>query len=151
MKKLFLDIKKHPKSHVITAIIAALVGFGFYCIFYFWLGKMSLVGAINGTGVAGAVLVASFVFTWLTRNGAFDTISYGFNQMFASMFGRQANKYNDMVDYKEQKNTKRESASMAHVAILTVGILYFIAFGVLEIVLHSLYQYRNQKYLAAFE
>ena len=139
MKKLFLDIRKHPLSYVIASIISIVVGFGIFCIFYFWIGLSSLVGAINGTGVAGAALVAAFGLSWLSRQGAFDTISYGFSQMFASMFNKQANRYNDMVEYKEQKNISRENSGLYHFAILFIGLLYFIAFAILEIYLHTLY------------
>ena len=139
MKKLFLDIRKHPMSYVITSVISLAVGFLFFCIFYFWLGQSSLVGALNGTGVAGAVLIAVFGLAWLSRNGAFDTISYGFNQMFASMFNKEANRYNDMVEYKEEKNKKREVSGLYYFAFLFVGILYLFAFAGLEIYFHVLY------------
>ena len=139
MKKLFLDIKKHPVSYIVATIVSIVVGFGVFCIFYFWLGQQSMVGAINGTGVAGAVLISVFGLSWLARNGAFDTISYGFTQMFASMFNKEANRYNDMVEYKEQKNISRANSSMYHFAILLIGVLYLIAFAVLEIYFHVLY------------
>ena len=139
MKKLFLDIRKHPLAYIIASLISIVFGFGVFCIFYFWLGQQSMVGATNGTGVAGAILVFAFGLSWLARNGAFDTISYGFSQMFASMFNKQANRYNDMVDYKEQKNISRANSSMHHFAILFVGILYLLAFAILEICFHILY------------
>ena len=139
MKKLFLDIKKHPLAYILALVISIVVGFGIFCIFYFWLRQQTIVGAIDGTGVAGAFLIAAFCLSWLARNGAFDTISYGFNQMFASMFNKEANRYNDMVEYKEQKNISRANSSMYHFAILLIGVLYLIAFAVLEIYFHVLY------------
>lgn len=139
MKKLFASIRKYPKSFIITALISLVIGFGIFCIFFFWLGAKSITGAIDGTGVAGAVLFSAFVLIWLSRNGAFDTMSYGFNQMFSSMFGRKANKYNDFADYKDQKNTKREIASLYYFSFLFVAILYLIAFSILEIIFHTLY------------
>ena len=139
MKKLFLDIKKHPVAYIVASIISIVVSFSIFCIFYFWLRQQTIVGAIDGTGVAGAVLIAIFGLSWLARNGAFDTISYGFSQMFASMFNKQANRYNDMVDYKEQKNISRANSAMYHFAILLIGVLYLIVFAVLEIYFHVLY------------
>ena len=139
MKKLFLDIHKHPVSYIVATIVAFLIGFTFFALFYFWFGKFTIIGAINGTSVGGAVLVGSCILTWVTREGAFDFLTYGFKQMFTSMFGRQANKYNDFVEYKEQKNIKREAAGYYYLSLLVVGLLHFIAFGVLEIVYHSLY------------
>lgn len=139
MKKLFLDIKKHPISYIVGTLVSFAIGFTVFAIFYFWLGAFSIVGAINGTGVSGAALVAFFGLAFVARHGAFDTISYGFNQMFASMFNKQANRYNDMVEYKEQKNTSRAQSSMYYFTFLFVGFLHFLAFAILEIILHTLY------------
>lgn len=139
MKKLIQNIKKYPISYLVTTLIGLAVGFVFFALFFFWLRGISIVGAIDGTGVAGAVLLGVFGLVWLSRNGAFDTMSYGFSQMFASMFGRKANKYNDFSEYKEQKNTKREVGSLSYIALAFDGFLYLIAFAVLEIVLHTLY------------
>lgn len=139
MRKLFISLRKYPKAFIITMIVGLLVGLTVFLIYYFAIFNQTIVGALNGTGVAGAVLVAAFVLAWLSRNGAFDTLSYGFGQMFTSMFARKANKYNDFADYKQQKNTKREVASMAYVTLLLDGFIYLIAFGILEIVFHTLY------------
>ena len=139
MRKLFENIRKYPKSYIVAFLIALVVGFGIFCIFFFWLGQQSLVGAINGTGVAGAGLIFIFGLGWLSRQGAFDTMSYGFSQMFASMFNKQANKYNDMVEYKNEKNARRAQGSLYYVTFLLAGLLYFIAFSILEILLHTLY------------
>ena len=137
MKNLFLSLKKHWKSFLITGIVDLVIGMTIFLVFYFAINKQTMVGALNGTGVAGAALVGVFALAWLARNGAFDTMSYGFNQMITSMFGRKANKFNDFADYKEQKNTKREIASLAYFSHLFVAILFFIAFGILEIVYHT--------------
>lgn len=139
MKKLFIDIRKHPLAYVITSIISLAIGFTIFALFYFWLNKFTIIGSINGTGIAGAVLVSFFGLAWLARQGAFDTLNYGFNQAFASMFNKQANKYNDMVEYKEQKNIRRAQSGLYYFSFLFVGLLHLIAFGALEIVLHTLY------------
>ena len=139
MKKLILSIKKYPKSFIITSIVDVTLGTAVFLIFYLWLNKFKLIGALNGTGVAGLVLIAVFGLAWLSRNGAFDTISYGFGQMFTSMFARKANKYNDFASYKEDKNTKREIASLSYFSHLFVGVLFLLSFAILEIVYHSLY------------
>lgn len=139
MKKLILSLKKYPKAFIISSIVGVIIGFVVFCIFYFVLSKMTIVGAINGTSVAGAVLIATFGLVWLSRNGAFDTMSYGFKQMFTSMFNREANRYNNFAEYKEDKNAKREVASLSYFSFLAVSLLFFIAFAVLEIVYHIQY------------
>ena len=140
MKKLIESIRKYPKQFIVTAVIALLIGFIVFILFYFVFScKFTIIGALNGTGVAAALLLCVFALAWLSRNGAFDTISYGFGQMFTSMFARKANKYNNFADYREQKNTKREVASLSYFSHLFVAMLYFISFGVLEIIFHVLY------------
>ena len=139
MKKLFLDIKKHPLAHIICSIVSLAIGFTVFALFYFWIRKFSIVGAVDGTGVAGAALIGVFGLAWLSRQGTFDFMTYGFNQALASMFNKQANKYHDMVEYKEQKNISREQSGLYYFSFLFVGLLHLIAFGVLEIILHTLY------------
>ena len=139
MKKLFLDIRKHPISYIVGILVAFAIGFSMFAIFYFWLSAFTIVGAINGTGVSGAVLIAVFGLAFVARQGAFDTLSYGFTQMFASMFNKEANRYNDMVEYKEQKNVSRAQSSMYYFTFLLVGVLHFVAFAILEVIFHTLY------------
>ena len=137
--KLVESFKKHRTGFLIVTIVSLVIGITIFLLFFFVIRSQTIVGAVDGAGVAGLALLAVFGLAWLSRAGAFDTISYGFGQMFTSMFARKANKYNDFADYKEQKNTKREVASLSYFCYLFVGILFLIAFGVLEIVYHSLY------------
>ena len=137
MGKFSDSIKKHYKSFIIYGLIDLVLGVSIFLVFYFAINVKTFIGAIDGTGVAGAILFAIFVFTWLSRNGAFDSMSYGFKQLFSSMFGKSANKYNDFAGYKENKNTKREAASYAYFMHLFISLLFFIAFAVLEIIYHT--------------
>ena len=137
MSKFSESIKKHYKLFLLVGAIDIVVGLAIFFVFYFAINVRTIIGAIDGTGIAGAVILSLFIFSWLGRNGAFDTMSYGFSQMFASMFGKQANKYNDFVGYKEQKNAKRQAGSYAYFMHLFVSLLFFIAFAVLEIIYHT--------------
>lgn len=137
MSKFIVSLKKHRKAFMIYGLIDIVVGLSIFLVFYFAINVKTFIGAIDGTGVAGAILFALFVFAWLNRNGAFDTMSYGFSQLFSSMFGKKANKYNDFAGYKENKNTKREAASYAYFMHLFISLLFFIAFAVLEIIYHT--------------
>lgn len=137
MSKFILSVKKHYKAFIIYGLIDIVIGLSIFLVFYFAINVKTFIGAIDGTGVAGAILLAVFIFVWLSRNGAFDTMSYGFSQLFSSMFGKKANKYNDFAGYKENKNIKREAASYAYFMHLFISLLFFIAFAVLEIIYHT--------------
>ena len=132
MRKLIDNIKKYPKVYLITSIISMVVGVVIFCLFFF-LGNQKIIPALNGTGVAAVILFGVGVLCVLARFGAFDTFSYGFKQMFASWFNKEANKFNDMAEYKEEKNRVRSTGSYYYLAILFVSLLFFIAFIALEI------------------
>ena len=138
MGKASENFKKYFKTYLIYFIIFFVVGVGVFLAFFLAQNR-TIVASLNGSGVAFAVLAACGGLSWLSRMGAFDTMSYGFSQMFASMFGKEANKYNDMVAYKEDKNTKRTSSASAFLSIFAAGIPFLIAFVVLEIVKSTMY------------
>lgn len=138
MKKIIEDIKKYFKVYLITFLISVLIGSGIFLTFYFVEGQ-TITASINGTSVAFAGLLGISILLWVGRLGAFDTMSYGFKQMFASMFAKEANKYNDFVSYKDDKSIKRKSSSKYYFVMMIVSLIFLIAFGILEIVKYSQY------------
>lgn len=138
MGKVRENFRKYFKTYLIFFFIFFIVGVAIFLTFFF-VQNQTIVASLNGSGVAFAFLAASGGFSWLSRAGAFDTMSYGFSQMFASMFGKEANKYNDMAAYKEDKNTKRTSSASTFLSIFAAGIPFLIAFVVLEIVKSTMY------------
>ena len=139
MNRLIAHLIKFKKSYIITTVVSLLVGVGIFLAYYF-IQKQTLYGAMNGSGVAGAVLIGVGLLCMVARYGAFDTMSYGFKQLFASLVNREANKYNDMVEYKEEKNKVRESSSKYYLAIMLVSIIFFIVFIALTIYRYSVYK-----------
>ena len=139
MKKLFANIVKYFKVYLIVFLISVAIGLGIFLTFYF-VQNQTLVGAINGTGVSFISLFGIATLIWIGNHGAFDSMSYGFKQMFTSMFNKSANKYNDFATYKEETNEKRKQSPKFYFVMLFVSILFLIAFGVLEIVKFSIYQ-----------
>ena len=138
MGKFIYHIRKYLKAYLITALISLAVGVGIFCLYYF-LRDRTIIAAIDGVTMAGVILLGVGILCLLGRFGAYDTMSYGFKQMFASMFAKEANKYNDMSEYKEEKRVKRESSSYYYVVMMIVSLLFFIAFAILEIYKTQLY------------
>lgn len=132
MKKIIENIKKYPKAYIIALIISMVLGVTSFLLFYF-LGNRNIISLLNGTGVTGMILLGVAGLCIVSRFGAFDTLSYGFKQMFSSWFAKQANKYNDMAEYKEEKNRVRENGSYYYLSIIVVAILFIIAYIILEI------------------
>ena len=138
MKALIAHILKHKVAYIVSAIIAIAIGAGIFLTFFF-VQEMELIGAVNGVSVAFIALMSIGAFIWLGKAGAFDTMSYGFKQMFTSFFAKEANKYNDFAEYKNQKNEVRVGSAKIHFVFMIVAILFGIAIIVLEIVYHSIY------------
>lgn len=133
MRRFFGHIRIHFKAYLITFIVSLAIGLGIF--FGFFFGHTTrYIGALDGTGVAALALGGISALMWIGKLGAFDSMSYGFKQMFTSMFNRSANKYNDFATYKEDKNTQRKSGSKFYFVSLFVASLFLIAFIVLEIV-----------------
>ena len=136
MKKIIEDIKKNFKIYAITFLISSLIGIGIFLTFYF-VEEQSFSGSLNGTSVAFASLFGISILLWIGRMGAFDTMSYGFKQMFASMFAKDANKYNDFMSYKDEKNTKRKASTKYYFVMMLVSFIFLITFIILEIVKYN--------------
>lgn len=137
MQKIKEDILKNLKVYIIALIISLLIGLGLFLTFF--LLNKGIAGAIDGTGIPGAILLGVGLLCWIGRLGTFDSMSYGFSQMFTSMFGRKANKYHDFNAYVDDKRVKRKSASHYYFVIMIVGALFLIALGVLMIYKNAVY------------
>ncbi len=140
MGKAIDNFKKYFKQYLITFIVSMIIGAGLFLSLFFVYGQ-KLLGALNGTGITFAVLIGAGTMVWVTRAGMFDSMSYGFNQMFSSMFSKNPNKYNDFVKYKEDRETKRRNSPNLYLSILLSGLLFAIAFVILEIVKINLVGY----------
>lgn len=135
MSKFSDNFRKYKKTYILTFIISLLVGIGIFCL-YFFLNGYYVLNALNGVSIAAVSLAASAGLMWVHSQGAFDTISYGFRQMFTSFFSKRPNKYNDMYSYKQAKNEKRASTPKTYFAILFAALIFALAIIALEIVYH---------------
>lgn len=135
MSKFRDNFRKYRKTYIFTFVISFLVGIAVFCL-YFFLNGYFVISALNGVSIAAVVLVALGGLMWVQSQGAFDTISYGFRQMFSSFFSKTPNKYNDMYSYKQAKIEKRDSSPKTFFAILFAAAVFALAIIALEIVYH---------------
>ena len=135
MSKFSDNFRKYRKTYIFTFIISLLFGGGIFCL-YFFLNVQNVLNALNGVSIAAVVLVAIAGLMWVHSQGAFDTLSYGFKQMFTSFFSKTPNKYNDMYSYKQAKIEKRQSSPKTFVAMLFAASVFVLAIIALEIVYH---------------
>lgn len=125
------------KSFIVTFLVGLIIGGVIFCL-YFFIKGMTLINAINACSISGVSLFGVALIVIITRLGAFDTFSYGFKQMFSSMFGRDPNVYNSLADYKLEKYDQRKKKNASYLMFFLVGLLFFLAVIVLEIILHAI-------------
>ena len=118
------------KPFIIAGIISLLLGVFIFILFFIIL-KMP---ALDGTGFAAIILLASAGLIWVAREGFFDIFSYGFRQLGSTMFGKKANEFNDFAGYKEYKQTSREKRSKYYISVAIVGALFLIVTIILSII-----------------
>lgn len=136
MSKIRDNLRSHLIAYIVTAIIAAIIGTTIVLLFYFLNSKI-LRDLSNGFTIAFASLVGLGGLMWLANLGAFDTLSYGFMQLFTSAFAKKANKYNDYAGWSHHKKMSRSTSAHLHFSFILVGLLFAIGIIVVEIIIHS--------------
>ena len=136
MNNLTMNLRKFLKIYLISFGISLFIGLTIFFIFFF-VNSQSIIAALNGATVAFVVLLAAGALAFVARNGMFDSLSYGFSQLFTSMFSKKANKYNDFNAYKDEKNQKRTSSPSIYLAVLLASLIFGIATLVLFIIIKS--------------
>lgn len=133
MKKIIANIIKFKKTYLITFFVSLVIGIGIFLIYYF-VHSHKFIGSLDGTGVASLALGGVSLLLWFGRLGAYDSMSYGFKQMFSSMFGKNPNKFNNFASYKEDKNTKRTSSPKYYFVSFFVAVLFALVYLILYII-----------------
>jgi len=132
MNKFKENFLKYWLSYLITGLISAIIGVIIFLLFYFI--KES---AVNGATVAFVVNFSIGILMWVGYNGAFDSLSYGFKQLFTASFARKANKYNDFPGYLQDKRTKRSHSAHLYWSFIVVSIIFAITMIVLYAILKT--------------
>ena len=126
--------KFNIKPYIIAGAISLVVGAVIFLLFFF-LKDRSLRVAIDGASYAGIILITISLLIIVTRFGFFDIFSYGFKQLGASMFNKNASKYNDFPGYKQQINSIRVKRPKYYFSILLIGLLFIIAAIIMLLIL----------------
>ena len=111
------------KPYIIASIISIIISAGLFSIFVFALKEPISDGLV----IPGVVLICASGLIFVSREGFFDFASYGFKQLGNAMFGKNPSEYKDLADYKIQASQVREKRSKYYLAVLTVGLMFFIA------------------------
>ena len=133
MGKLFTQLKKYWLSNLVTFLVSLALGAALF-LTYFFLREGTLVDAIDAAAVAGMFVVLSGLLSFMGFLGVFDMVAFGFKQLGSTMFAKNPRRDGTYQDYKQVKADKRADSSYYFVPIIVAGMLYLIAFLVLEII-----------------
>lgn len=115
---------------ILRVLLAALVTALVFVSMYF-SSKKELIDAVNSCFVSGSIALAVGVFSLLNRFGSFDFFEYGAIQVLSSLRKGSPRPYIDLIDYKEQKKTKRKLDGMYFIPYLIIGIIWIIVASIL--------------------
>ena len=135
MKNLILNFRKYLKAYLITFFVSLAIGVVIFSLFFF-INSQTLIAATDGASVAFIVLISCGALAFVARQGMFDSFTYGFGQMFSSMFAKKANKMNDYHSYLDEKKAKREATPSLFLAIILAALI----FGIIALVLFIIYK-----------
>lgn len=115
---------------LLRTLLATVVTVLVFVSFYFSSNK-ELVDATNACFVSGSIGLGVGVFSLLNKFGSFDFFEYGAVQVLSSMRKGSPRPYVDLIDFKEQKKTKRKLDGMYFISYLIVGAVWIIVAFVL--------------------
>ena len=133
MGKLFTQLRKYWISNLVIIFISLALGAAIFLL-YFFLREGTIVDAVDGAAVAGMFVVLSGLLSLMGFLGVFDMFAFGFKQLGSTLFAKNPRRDGSYADYKQAKIEKRDDSSYYFVPIILAGIIYLIAFVVLEII-----------------
>lgn len=111
------------KPYIIAAIISLIIGGGIFCLIFLVFRK----SVLDGIAFPGIILLSVALFIWISREGFFDLLSYGFKQLGSALFSKAPTQYNDYAGYRQQAYEIREKRSKYYLGVGLVGLLFLIA------------------------
>lgn len=134
------NFRKYLISYIITFSIAVVVGVVvFLLVFFLGPNNMKFIGALDGLTIGTLVLLGGAGLMFIARQGMFDSLTYGFNQMTTAIFNKKANRYNDFHGYLQDKRVRRAGSPSYPIAVLFASIPFAIATIVMFILSKTLF------------
>lgn len=129
MKQFFLDFKKYLVVYIVALVVSIIAGTLAFVLYYVLSDmKYTFIGIINGFTISFGLLMGLGLFGYVARQGFFDLLIYGFKQVGSSIFNRkEANKFRDYPEYKENVNVSRSSSPSIYMIMILTSLLFGIA------------------------
>ncbi|MFA6675711.1 MAG: DUF3899 domain-containing protein [Bacilli bacterium] len=130
MKKLINKFRADLLTNIILLLAGLAVGVAFFFLYiYVFYHSPSFNLMSDATFILAAIFLSVGGLLAVSHIGFFDTIGYGFAKMGNIFFRplKMEKKYNDLIDYKEQKYEKRKDHGFYYLPFLLLGLLFLIA------------------------
>lgn len=117
------------KPYIISGIISLIIGAGLTCAIFFGF-KRSLS---DGFSISAVLLISAGLLIWVSREGFFDLLTYGFRQLGSQLFSKKPNEYNNFAEYKQVYNEYREKRSKYFISVILIGAIFLIVTIILSV------------------
>lgn len=116
----------------IKYIVSFIIGLVVIVITMFVKGPKYLISYVDGTFIAGFVLIAVGFLSILTSKGSMDIFSYSTKYVYNKFRNKEVEKYHE---YSSNKMEKREKYKFSYVPYFVNGAFYFVISLILLIIL----------------
>ena len=116
----------------IKYIVSFIIGLVVIVITLFVKGPKYLISYVDGTFIAGFVLIAVGFLSILTSKGSMDIFSYSTKYVYNKFRNKEVERYHE---YSSNKMEKREKYKFSYVPYFVNGAFYFVISLVLLIIL----------------
>ena len=129
MKKILNKFKANLRTNLLIVGIGFGLGLAFFFLYIFVLQKPIYMAMSDASFIVTAIYFSVAVLMLVAYFGFFDTFAYGFisvGNIFFRPFKVQK-KYEDLIDYKEQKSEKRKSGGHFYLPFFLLSIIGIIS------------------------
>jgi len=144
MRERFPFLDNPIVQFILRTLLVAVTTVLIFITIYFSSSK-DLIDACNASFISGAVAIGIGLFSLMNRYGGFDFFEYGFVQVISSMRKGSPRPYIDLIDYKEQKKSKRKTDGLFYISYLIVGVVWIIVASILLAKLNWVLFFKKQK------
>lgn len=116
----------------IKYIVSFIIGLVVIVITMFVKGPKYLISYVDGTFIAGFVLIAVGFLSILTSKGSMDIFSYSTKYVYNKFRNKEVERYHE---YSSNKMEKREKYKFSYVPYFVNGAFYFVISLILLIIL----------------
>lgn len=129
MKKIIENFKANLIANICILAIGFSLGVTFFFLYIFVFYTPIFLAMVDACFFTAALYLGIALLMLVARWGFFDPLAYGFSYLGNMIFHPRKieKKYDDLVDYRDQKMAKRKEGGYFYISFLILGILFLVA------------------------